>query len=312
MSKSSHKELTDSADRTERAESTESMITRFIFEDLDICGAVVQLGEAWQQMHEERDYALPVCDLLGEMAAIAAVIGSNLKLPGRVTFQAQGQGAGPISLLVVDCEQANDQLLLRGMARSQSKVAPAPLHELLGEGNLLFSLQTANSNMPYQSYVPLEGNSIAQIFERFMTQSAQQPARLWLFADARQASCLFLQTLPPREHAEAVDPDGWNRVQQLAATVKRQELQLPVTTLLERLFAEDTLRVFAPIPVHYHCPRDEDKVRSMLLSLGHQEVAEILAEHGEIVIRDDICNHEYRFGAEIIEELFPSAGQTLH
>jgi hypothetical protein len=164
------------------------------------------------------------------MAAIAAVIGSNLKLPGRVTFQAQGQGAGPISLLVVDCEQANDQLLLRGMARSQSKVAPAPLHELLGEGNLLFSLQTANSNMPYQSYVPLEGNSIAQIFERFMTQSAQQPARLWLFADARQASCLFLQTLPPREHAEAVDPDGWNRVQQLAATVKRQELQLPVTT----------------------------------------------------------------------------------
>lgn len=294
----------------ERTASMESVITRFMFEDLDICGAVVQLSGAWRQMHEGRDYARQTRDLLGEMAAVAAVIGSNLKTPGRATFQAQG--AGPISLLVVDCEQSADQLLLRGMARSEGEITAAPLRELLGEGNLLFSLQTAASSMPYQSYVPLDGGSIAQVFEQFMSQSAQQPARLWLFADDAQAACLFLQTMPAREHAEAVDPDGWNRVQQLAATVKRQELQLPVTTLLERLFAEDALRVFAPIPVCYHCPRDEDKVRSMLVSLGHQEVADILAEYGEIVIRDDICNHEYRFGAGIVEELFPSAGQTLH
>ncbi|WP_231912977.1 Hsp33 family molecular chaperone HslO [Sterolibacterium denitrificans] len=295
-------------------ESAESLITRFMFENLDICGAVVQLSGTWQQMHAGRDYAQQTRDLLGELAAVAAVIGSNLKTPGRATFQAQGQKTGPISLLVVDCEQSGsgDQLLLRGMARSKGEVAAAPLHELLGDGKLLFSLQTAAASTPYQSYVPLDGGSIAQVFEQFMSQSAQQPARLWLFADGAQAAGLFLQTMPAREHAATVDPDGWNRVQQLAATLQRQELQLPATTLLERLFSEDDLRVFAPIPVHYHCPRDEDKVRSMLISLGHQEVAGILAEYGEIVVRDDICNHEYRFGAEIIAELFPSAGQTLH
>ena len=160
----------------------------------------------------------------------------------------------------------------------------------------------------------LGGDSIGKIFEQFMTQSAQQPARLWLFADGEHATGLFLQTLPPREreNAEEPDPDGWNRVQQIAATLRAEELLLPAHTLLQRLFHEETLRVFAPCPVVYYCPRDEDKVRGMLVSLGRDEVAELLAEYGEIVIRDDICNHEYRFGASVIEELFPSAGQTLH
>lgn len=289
-----------------------STVTRFIFEDLDICGAVVQLSGAWQDMLKGRDYPPRVQVLLGEMAAVAAVIGSNLKIPGRLTFQAQGQGA--VSLLVVDCEQAKEQLLLRGMARCNDPLPDAPLRELLGDGSLLFSLQSEMTDMPYQSYVPLAGDSIAKIFEQFMTQSAQQPARLWLFADAEHATGLFLQTLPPREREESdsIDVDGWTRVQHLAATLRPEELLLPAETLLTRLFGEETLRVFTPSPVLYYCPRDEDKVRGMLTSLGREEVAEILAEYGEIVIRDDICNHEYRFGAGIIEELFPSAGQTLH
>ncbi|MBV2234799.1 MAG: Hsp33 family molecular chaperone HslO [Sterolibacterium sp.] len=290
--------------------STHSLVTRFIFEDLDVCGAIVQLTETWQQMCAERGYAPLAMALLGEMAAVAAVVGSNLKVPGRVTFQTRGDG--PLSLLVVDCEQNAGQLLLRGMARHADSLAAAPPCELLGDGNLLFSLQTADTRQPYQSHVLLDGDSIAHIFEQFMSQSAQQPTRFWLFADEQQAAGLFLQVMPAREHAEAVDPDGWHRVQQLAATIKRQELQLPATQLLERLFVEDNLRVFPPLPVHYHCPRDEDKVRSMLVTLGHEEVAAILAEQGEIIIRDEICNHEYRFGAGIIEELFPSAGQILH
>ena len=50
----------------------------------------------------------------------------------------------------------------------------------------------------------------------------------------------------------------------------------------------------------------------MLISLGREEVESILAEVGAIVIKDEICNHEYRFGTAIIEELFPSAGKILH
>ena len=42
----------------------------------------------------------------------------------------------------------------------------------------------------------------------------------------------------------------------------------------------------------------------MLRSLGRGEVEAILAEQGEVVIRNEMCNHEYRFDARAVAELF--------
>jgi molecular chaperone Hsp33 len=281
-------------------------VVKFLFEELDIRGAIVQLNGAWQAMHDGRQYVTQVRDLLGQLAAVSTLIGANLKAPGRLTFQLQGQG--PVSLLVVHC---NEQLQLRGMARADPTTAgkATAAKDLLGDGRLVLTLQSDAAAQPYQSFVPLEGDSIADIFEHYLSQSEQQPARLWLSADADQAAGLFLQTLPgAHEH----DPDGWNRIQQLAATLRPGELALPAADLLTRLFHEETLRLYSPRPVRYHCPRDEDRVRAMLTSLGRQEVEAIIAEHGEVVVKDDICNHEYRFGAGIVSELFGPPGRTLH
>ena len=74
--------------------------------------------------------------------------------------------------------------------------------------------------------------------------------------------------------------------------------------LLTRIFPEELMRVFRLYAVEYHCPYDEGKVKDMLLGLGREEVESILAEQGEVVIRNEMCNHEYRFDAKAIEELF--------
>jgi molecular chaperone Hsp33 len=279
-------------------------IRRFIIEDLDIRGAVVRLGPAWQAMQARRDYAAPERDLLGELAAVTALIGSNLKQPGRITFQLQGHG--PVRMLVMDCDE---QLRMRGLAKADAPVAPAPVPQLLGDGRLVLNLQTNAAAHPYQSHVPIEGDTLAEIFEHYLAQSEQTPTRLWLAADAHHACGLFLQKMP---EADTRDADGWNRVQHLAATVQAAELALPAETLLARLFPEETVRLFAPQPVTYHCPRDEEKVLNMLRTLGREEVAEMLVEHDEIVIQDDICNHEYRYGKEVLGQLFPTPSQLRH
>jgi len=53
-------------------------------------------------------------------------------------------------------------------------------------------------------------------------------------------------------------------------------------------------------------------VRSMLRAVGREEAESILQEHGEILIRDDICNREYRFDAAAVAELFSANPPTLH
>lgn len=272
-------------------------VRRFLFDALDIRGALVSLGGAWHEMHAGRDDAPVVNALLGELAAVSALIGGNLKSPGRISFQLQGHG--PVSLLLVDCDE---QLQLRGTARAKlgAGEAAGDFRTLLGDGQLVLTLQGRRGD-PYQSIVPLGGDSLAAIFEQYLAQSEQQPAFLRLTADEYFAGGLFLQKLP---NADVKDSDGWNRVLHLASTLQPAELREPAANLLMRLFPEEDIRLFDPRPVRYHCPRDEEKVLAMLRSLGRAEVEATLAEQGEIAVEDDICRQSYRFGPEIINNLF--------
>lgn len=279
-------------------------VRRFLFEDLDIRGALVQLGPAWRQMQAGRGYGDTARNLLGELSAVAAIIGSTLKTPGRLTFHLRGHG--PVRLLVVDCDE---QLRLRGLARAPQDLVAGSIPDLFGDGQLALTLDSSQARQPYQSIVPLDGTSLATVFEHYLMQSEQTPSRLWLMADAGHACGLFLQKLPD---ADRRDADGWNRIQQLAATMTPAELALPAETLLPRVFPEEDIRLFKPHSVAYHCPRDEEKVLEMLRSLGRAEVEATLAEQGEIVINDDICNQEYRYGPDVLDLLFPPAARTLH
>ncbi len=74
--------------------------------------------------------------------------------------------------------------------------------------------------------------------------------------------------------------------------------------LLTKLFPEELLRVYKLHPVEYHCPYDIEKVKNMLKSLGREEVESILAEKGEVLIRNEMCNHEYRFDARAVATMF--------
>jgi molecular chaperone Hsp33 len=70
--------------------------------------------------------------------------------------------------------------------------------------------------------------------------------------------------------------------------------------------------------VTHDWPEDRDRVIGVLRSLGEAEVRRIYAEHGELVVRDDLSNHVYRFEPDEIDALFathPDAGAqppTLH
>jgi molecular chaperone Hsp33 len=273
-------------------------VQRFLFENLDIRGRLVCLTEAWQRMLDGRDYPEDIAALLGHTTALNILLGANQKGSGRVTLQVQG--TGPVKLLVSDCTA---ELQIRGMAHyEKEKVAPSNERKLLGDGRLSVTLEDMKSGQFYQSLVPLEGETLEQIFQHYLAQSEQTTAFLRLKADSGALCGLLLEKLP---QADVRDPDGWNRVTHLASTLSLDETRdAQPYDLLTRVFPEELMRVFRLYAVEYHCPYDETKVKEMLRGLGREEVEAILAEQGEVVIRNEMCNHEYRFDARAIAELF--------
>lgn len=280
-----------------------SNIQRFLLENLSIRGSIVKLTNVWQALQHKRGYPSAIARQLGEMAAVCTVIAGNLKRPGRLTFQAQGDGA--IKQLVVDC---TEKLNLRGFARYSGTTPDEKLPALLGNGHLQLSLDMEGLEQPYQSIVPLEGESIAEVFTHYLEQSEQQPAGLWLACSQEACAALLVQKLPD---ADEKDTDGWPRVLMLAETMRDEELlELEAADLLRRLFAEEDVRLFTPTPITHDWPRDPEKIADLLLTLGKEEVQAMLAESNEIVIRDELSNHAYCFDADDIDALFRP--QTLH
>ena len=271
-------------------------IQRFLFENLDIRGRLVCLTGAWRRMLEGRGYPPHIVGLLGHTTALAVLLGANQKGKSRVTLQVQG--SGPVRLLVADC---TSELKIRGMAHYEGGEA-ASERALLGDGRLVLTFEDAESSQFYQSVVPLAGETLAAIFEHYLAQSEQLPAFLRLNADGAALCGLLLEKLPG---ADSRDPDGWNRVTTLAATLGLGEtVNVQPYDILVKLFPEELLRVFRLYPVEYHCPYDEENVKRMLRGLGREEVESILAEKGEVRIRNEMCNHEYRLDRAAVEALF--------
>ncbi len=277
-----------------------SYTRRFTLENLDIRGQVVRLTDVWQKMHKDRGYPPAIMRHLGEMACVSVLLGTGLKQPGRAALQIQRGGAKPgAPLALVDC---TDTLGLRGMARADSTQGADTFSDWVAGGTLAMTLLPANSPQSYQSIVPISGLSVAECFEHYFDQSEQLATHLWLAADETGAGALLLQKLP---NADVKDADGWARMEHLAAGVTARELiAFPTEAMLHRLFHQEDVRLYAAKPVNYAGVRDEEKVKNMLRQLGRAEVEATLAEQGEVVVTDDICNEEYRFDAAAVAALF--------
>ena len=76
---------------------------------------------------------------------------------------------------------------------------------------------------------------------------------------------------------------------------------------MNRLFWEETIRVFDPPHPQFHCSCTREKVGNMLKMLGQAEVDDALAELGHLGINCDFCGKHYEFDKVDCAQLFASS-----
>lgn len=288
---------------------------RFLFENSDVRGNTVHLSDTIQQALQHHDYPPVLRHALGELMAAAALLTATVKLDkGLLSFQIQGKG--PLSLLVVECNAA---LKMRATAKWQGDIDGLTFQQMIGNGHFAITLDPRDGGQTYQGIVDLVGDSIAEILQNYMQQSAQLETKLWLTSNQHQAAGLLLQKLPQKyEHSQAnvaqsadstqiEDEDIWQRTTMLADTLQSDELmQLESEQLLTRLFHQETVRLFDPSPVCFECRCSPQSVSNMLRLLGREEIESILQEQGKVTVHCDFCYAAYVFDAVDARQLFTS------
>ena len=276
-----------------------SILIPFDFSGQGARGVILRIDEGVEAMFGARDYSADVRQLLGEAAAAAPMLASNLKFEGRINLQFQG--GDRIQLLVA---QVDHQLRVRAMAKAGPEI-DGSFKDLL-QGGLLAWLLEPRHGQPYQAFVEISGDSLAASLEGYFAQSEQLPTRLLLASGATSLAGLLLQRVPG---ADGDDADGyWQHLCALFGTLKAEELLAADSdTVLRRLFHQEPLRRHGPREVQLSCTCSRASISQMLLSLGRDEIEPIFEERDHVEVTCEFCGREYRYVRSEVQELFDGA-----
>lgn len=290
-------------------------LQRFIFENLAVRGELVHLDATWQAVLENHNYPLPVQKVLGELMSAVSLLMATIKFNGLLIAQIQGDG--PVSLLVVEGSSDKTLRATASLKEEQNDFTDESLQGLFGDARLVITLEPEKGER-YQGIVALSGENLADALTDYLLRSEQLDTDIWLVADDKQAAGLLIQKLPETKETRyssnildvsdaGSDVDGWNRIQQLSSTIKDEELlNLNAEEIIHRLYHEEDIRLFDAETVSFRCSCSRDRVAKMLLSLGAEEVKNMIEELNKIEVVCEFCNHNYSFDAVDTEQLFTS------
>jgi len=280
-------------------------VQRFVLEESGIRGVLVRLEETWQQVIAAHDYPPAVRALLGEAVVSTLLLASGLKTTPRVSLQLQGKS--PLKLLLIQC---TDGQRVRGMASFKAGADGAPL---LGEGKLVVNLDTGKPNGFFQGIVPITSTKLDECLESYFAQSEQLETRIVLRSNDARVAGLLLQALPGHEDRAA---DAFVTAAACAATVSAEELTgLPAESLLPKLFAGQSIRLFTANAVAHDCRCTPERLAGVVRMLGEDEVKSLLAEQGHVELKCEFCNRAFRYDDVQVDAIMrgtPQASSAVH
>lgn len=280
---------------------TNDALHRFRLQHAGVRGGIVHLEASWHEILEHASYPAEVTRLLGEALAASALFAGQITFEGRLSIQLHGAGA--LRLLFAECTHHGR---LRGIARLDDAKSRARVALDQAGARLAITIENAQTDSRHQGLVPVEGDSLSSAFEGYFERSEQLPTRIVLAAGAGRCAGILLQQVPDAGgRAAANDPDGWNRVGMLLATLTERELlDLPAETLLGRLFHEEGVWLDESRPLGFECSCSRERVVAMLRALGPAEGVAALDAQGIVEITCEFCNRQYRFDRVDVAGLF--------
>jgi molecular chaperone Hsp33 len=304
-------------ERAASAEVVDDIVLPFAVESLSTRGRLVRLGPAIDQLLKRHDYPEAVSKLVAEAVALAALLGSTLKMNGR--FQLQTKSDGPVTMLLVDFDAPSHLRALARFDRTRLESASSAGEDLLGRGHMAFTIDPGGEMTRYQGVIALEGQGLEAAAHHYFERSEQIPTLVRLavgeIVTARggewRAGGLVVQYLPqaggrrlqadfpPGDAPEGVEPhriaedDAWTEAKARASTTEAHELIDPTLSgerLLFRLFNERGVRVYEPTRLAAVCRCSAEGVDAMLRSFPPHEVREMVGDDGMIGVTCEFCS----------------------
>lgn len=245
---------------------------------------------------------------LGRLLTGGAMMGAMLKgEQDLLTLQVKGDG--PVGGLTVTADSRGN---VKGYAKEPQVILPANAKGKLDVGGavgrgILSVVKDMGLKEPYIGQTVLQTGEIAEDLTYYFAVSEQVPSSVGLGVlmagdnTVRQAGGFILQLMPFAEERviSALERNlaGFSSVTEVLDAGDTPE------QMLERLLSGLGMEIVDTMETRYYCGCSKERVERAIISIGREEIEEMIAEGKEIEVGCQFCDRKYVFSVEDLKKM---------
>ena len=271
-----------------------------------VCSSTTNLVEEARKLHDLSPLATAV---MGRVLTITALIGSEMKnKTDKLTIQIKGNG--PIGKIVAVSDNTPHV-----KACITNPHADLPLNEFekldvggaVGNQGFINVIKDIGLKEPYIGISPLTSGEIAEDFANYFQISEQKQTAVALGVlvdkDGVRSSGGYIITPMPDATEEEI-----SKVEQLifqaGAISKMLDNNLSLKEIAQKVTGDENVQVIdSSIEPVYECECNKERFADGLMTLGKEQLTELIEEDEKAQIQCQFCNKKYNFNKEELEEI---------
>lgn len=245
---------------------------------------------------------------LGRLLSAGVMMGIMMKGDQDI-LTLQIKGSGPIQGITVT---ANSKGEVKGYAyRPQVMLPPSAAGKLdvggaVGEG-ILSIIKDMGLKEPYAGQTELQTGEIADDLTYYFANSEQIPSSVGLGVlmerdnTVKQAGGFIIQLMPFAEDA-VIEKLEQNLSKVTSVTSILDEGNTP-EQMLELLLGDLGVEILDIVPAKFDCNCTKHRVEKAIISIGRNEISQMIDEGKEIEVNCHFCNTDYIFSVEELKNI---------
>ncbi|WP_100332944.1 Hsp33 family molecular chaperone HslO [Bacillus alkalisoli] len=249
---------------------------------------------------------------LGRAMTATVMMGAMLKGENKLTVKIDG--GGPIGIILVD---SNAKGQVRGYVTNPqthfdlNQFGKLDVARAVGTNGTLSVVKDIGMREHFSGQTELVSGELGEDFTYYLVSSEQVPSAVGVGVLVNPdntilaAGGFIIQLLPGTDDETITEIE--KKITNMTPVSKLIEKGLSPEGLLEEILGKDNVKVLEKMPVEFKCKCSKERFESAIISLGKEEIKDIIEEDGQAETSCHFCNTSYTFKKQELNDMLEQA-----
>lgn len=263
-----------------------------------------------EEARRRHDTSATASAALGRTLTAGVLMSANLKGDDLLTIRVMGDGPIGVVVVTADAEANVRGYVVNPHADLPSKNGKLDVGGLVGCNGELSMTKNMGLRDPYTGSINLVSGEIGEEVALYYARSEQIPSVVALGVlvetdlSIKAAGGYLIQALPGTEENALIELE--QRINNLPHITQLYSEGIPPEKILQQLLGEDFVELQRK-PVAFKCRCSKEKLEKIMISLGEEEISDIINTQGKAEIKCHFCGDSYYFATDELKEILASA-----